>query len=219
MTPFHSYVDHLVAAIRDAGRIDDMLPVYFHDLPAWNADRSALDQMTDPFRPDLDPVLPLVPPMRDGRVYSDDGLTVPRSLAGTLAHLTAGTSVLIVSDAGAARRKFDIVRLLDTVALLKAVMASGAAVTWLNPVPPERWRGARPARSPGTYRCSLSPGRAFTRPLTCCAGAPGRWSIRCERPEAHVRDPAHRYPRGDLRRGTYGSPTTPQCLWSSTPLC
>jgi uncharacterized protein len=140
MTPFHSYVDHLVAAIRDAGRIDDMLPVYFHDLPGGNADRSALDQVADPFRPDLDPVLPLVPPMDDGRVYSDSDLTAPRSLADILAHLTAGTSVLIISDAGAARRKFDIVRLLDTVAMLKAVMASGAALTWLNPVPKELWR-------------------------------------------------------------------------------
>jgi uncharacterized protein with von Willebrand factor type A (vWA) domain len=158
MTPFHSYVDHLVAAIRDAGRIDDMLPVYFHDLPAGNADRSALDQMTDPFRPDLDPVLPLVPPMRDGRVYSDSGLTVPRSLAGILAHLTAGTSVLIVSDAGAARRKFDIVRLLDTVALVKAVIASSAAVTWLNPVPSELWR-----RSTAVQVARYLPMYPFTR--------------------------------------------------------
>jgi uncharacterized protein with von Willebrand factor type A (vWA) domain len=140
MTPFHSYVDHVVAAIRDAGRIDGMLPLYFHDLPGGNVDRSALDQVADPFRPDLDPVLSLVSPMRDGRVYGDSDLTAPRSLADTLAHLTAGTSVLIISDAGAARRKFDIVRLLDTVAMLKAVMAAGAAVAWINPVPQEVWR-------------------------------------------------------------------------------
>ena len=140
MTPFHGYVDHVVAAIRDAGRIDDMLPLYFHDLPGGNADRSALDQVADPFRPDLDPVLSLVPPMHAGRVYSDSDLTAPRSLTDVLAHLTVETSVLIISDAGAARRKFNIVRLLDSVAMLKAVMATDAAVTWLNPVPQELWR-------------------------------------------------------------------------------
>ena len=33
MTPFHGYVDYVVGAIRDAGRIDDVQAVYFHDLP------------------------------------------------------------------------------------------------------------------------------------------------------------------------------------------
>jgi uncharacterized protein len=140
MTPFHSYVDYVVAAIRDAGRIDDTLPVYFHDLPGGNADRSALDQVADLFRPDLDPVLSLIAPLQDGRVYSDADLTAPRSLADVLASVTPATSVLVISDAGAARGKFDIVRLLDTVAMVKAVMATGAAVTWLNPVPREMWR-------------------------------------------------------------------------------
>ena len=140
MTPFHNYVDHVIAAISDAGRLDDMLPLYYHDLPSGNADRSALDQVADLFRPDLDPVLSLVTPLQDGRVYGDADLTAPRSLAGVLASVTPATSVLIISDAGAARGKFDIVRLLDTVAMVKAVMATGAAVTWLNPVPGELWR-------------------------------------------------------------------------------
>ena len=139
MTPFHNYVDHVVAAIRDAGRIDDVLPVYYHDLPSGNSDRSALDEMADPFRPDLDLVLPLVRPMRDGRVYSDPDLTAPLSLAYVLGHYSAGTAVLIISDAGAARRHFDTIRLLDTVAMLKAIIASGATVSWLNPVPQQLW--------------------------------------------------------------------------------
>jgi hypothetical protein len=142
MTPFHRYVDHVVAAIRDAGRIDDMQTLYYHDLPGGDRDRSALDQITDPFRPDLDAVLPLVPPLRDGRVYGDPRLTAPRSLAGALAGLAPGTSALIISDAGAARRRLDTIRLLDTVATLKAVMASAVATAWLNPVPREQWHAA-----------------------------------------------------------------------------
>jgi uncharacterized protein len=140
MTPFHGYVNHVVTAIRDAGRIDDMTAVYYHDVPVGNSDRSALDQLADPFRPDLDPVLPLVPPMRDGRVYADPELTSPRSLTHVLAQLAAGTSALVISDAGAARRHFDTVRLLDTVATLKAIMASADAIAWLNPVPREQWQ-------------------------------------------------------------------------------
>lgn len=139
MTPFHNYVDHVVAAIRDAGRIDNVFPVYYHDLPSGNPDRSALDEVADPFRPDLDLVLPLVRPMHDGRVYEDPGLTAPRSLAYTLEHITDATAVLIISDAGAARRHFDIVRLLDTVAMLKAIIARASTVAWLNPVPHEFW--------------------------------------------------------------------------------
>ena len=140
MTPFHSYVDYVVAAIRDAGRIDDVLTAYYHDLPSGNTDRSALEEIADPFRPDLDLVLPFIQPMRNGRAYSDPDLTVPRSFGDILRQITPATGVLIISDAGAARRRFDIVRLLDTVAMLKSVIASAAAVSWLNPVPQELWR-------------------------------------------------------------------------------
>jgi hypothetical protein len=158
MTPFHGYVDHVVGAIQDAGRIDDVLALYYHDLPGWNADRSALNGLTDPFRPDIDLVLPEVQPMRDGRVYSDPDLTVPRSLAYILDRITEGTVALIISDAGAARRHFDTIRLLDTVAMLKAIVASVATVSWLNPVPQELWR-----RSTASQVARYIPMFPFTR--------------------------------------------------------
>ena len=138
MTPFHGYVDYLVAAIRDAGRIDDVHAAYFHDLPGSMEDKAALERMDDPFRPDLDEVLGLIGPLRGGRVYDDPGLTAPRSLDAILAGVTPATAILVISDAGAARRQFDIVRLLDTVALVKALRAGGA-VAWLNPTPPDWW--------------------------------------------------------------------------------
>jgi uncharacterized protein with von Willebrand factor type A (vWA) domain len=144
MTPFHGYVDYVVGAIRDAGRIDDVRAAYFHDLPGSLADQRALAAMPDPFRPDpfrpdLDEVLGLIGPLRGGRVYDDPGLTMPRSLDRLLAGLTGATAVLVISDAGAARQRFDIVRLLDTVALVKALRAGTAGVAWLNPVPPRHW--------------------------------------------------------------------------------
>jgi uncharacterized protein with von Willebrand factor type A (vWA) domain len=138
MTPFHGYVDHVVRAIRNAGRIDDAREAYFHDLPG-SIDRTVLEQVKDPFRPDLDAVLSLIEPMRDGSVYQDPQLTVPCPLTAVLDHLAMGTPTLIISDAGAARRRYDATRLLDTVALLKALHAKAGTVMWVNPVQPENW--------------------------------------------------------------------------------
>ena len=80
MTPFHGYVDYVVGAIRHAARIDDVQAVYFHDLPGSLADKRALDEMPNPFRPDLDEVLSLIEPLRCGRVYDEPTLTAPRPL-------------------------------------------------------------------------------------------------------------------------------------------
>jgi len=139
MTPFHGYVDYVVAAIRDAGRIDHVQTAYFHDGPGSSQDRAALEEMADPFRPDLDDVLGKIGPLRGGRVYDDPDLTKPRALDGILSGVTLATAVLVISDAGAARRQFDITRLLDSVALIKALRAGSAGVAWLNPVPRDWW--------------------------------------------------------------------------------
>jgi uncharacterized protein with von Willebrand factor type A (vWA) domain len=139
MTPFHGYVDYVVGAIRSAGRIDDVQALYFHDLPGSLADRTALEEMPDPFRPDLDDVLALIEPLRGGRVYQDPELTVPQPLDRVLAGVTAATAILVISDAGAARRQFDIARLADTIALVRKLRAGSAGVAWLNPVPRVQW--------------------------------------------------------------------------------
>ena len=139
MAPFHGYVDFVVAAIRDAARIDDVLPTYFHDLPGSADDRSVLD--ADPFRADLDPVLDRIAPLRGGRVYVDPGLTQGIALADVLAQVTPATAALVISDGGAAHGILDIGRLLDAVALLKAVGPAASGTGWLNPVAARRWTG------------------------------------------------------------------------------
>jgi uncharacterized protein len=139
MTPFHDYIDHVVRAIHNAGRIDETREAYFHDLPGNVADRTALEQIEDSFRPDLDAVLSLIDPMREGSVYEDSQLTVPYPLSTVLDDLTEGTATLIISDAGAARRRYDATRLLDTVALLKALHGTAGTAVWVNPVQPENW--------------------------------------------------------------------------------
>jgi uncharacterized protein len=139
MTPFHGYVDHVVAAIRDAGRIDHVQIAYFHNGPGSSHDRAVLEEIADPLRPDLDDVLRKIGPLRGGHVYDDPDLTEPRALEGILSSLTSATAVLVISDAGAARRQFDITRLLDSVALVKALRAHNAVVVWLNPASKSWW--------------------------------------------------------------------------------
>jgi len=141
MSPFHGYVDYVVAAIRDAGRVDDVRTLYFHDLPAARASRALLERAQ--FHADVDHLLGQIAALRGGRVYADPGLTRPVALDEMLALITPATAVLVISDAGAARAELDIARLVDTVALLKAARADGVAsgVAWLNPVPPGRWAG------------------------------------------------------------------------------
>lgn len=140
MTPFHGYVDYIVHAIRNAGRIDNVREIYYHDLPGAATDRSILEHLEDPFRPDLDSVLTLIQPMGDGYVYDDPELALSRPLSTILEELTEDTATAIISDAGAARQQLDIIRLLDTVALLKALQSRVGAVSWLNPMPPDAWQ-------------------------------------------------------------------------------
>jgi uncharacterized protein with von Willebrand factor type A (vWA) domain len=141
MTPFHGYVDYVVGAIRHAGRIDDVSTAYFHDVPGTLVDRGILESREDPFRPDLDDVLGLIEPLPGGRVYTDPGLTDALPLSSLLTGGVGGSAILVISDAGAARGKFDISRLLDTIALVKALrLEGGGGLAWLNPMPAARWR-------------------------------------------------------------------------------
>ena len=88
--------------------------------------------------------------------------------------MTSATAVLVISDAGAARRQFDITRLLDSVALIKALRADSAGVAWLNPVPGTGGVARRQGRWHGTFRCSPSTARAYTRLSMSCAGVRDR---------------------------------------------
>jgi hypothetical protein len=139
MAPFHHYVEHVEQAVRRAGRLGALTVVYFHNT-AGAADPSLLDAVPDPFDPAIDTVLPAVAPLQDGTLYQDPALTSPVPLGEVLAAVTATTGAAVISDAGAARGALSPVRLLDTVALGKALRSAAGAVAWLNPVPAARWR-------------------------------------------------------------------------------
>jgi uncharacterized protein len=137
MAPYHGYVDHICAAIRHATRLDVLRIGYFHDVPG-HGDRSLLAD-ADPRTANVDRLLPRIGPLARGRIYGRPDLTGPHPIADVLDGLTTRTAVTVISDAGAARGSLDPSRLLDTVALLKAVRASGAPVVWLNPASRTRW--------------------------------------------------------------------------------
>ncbi len=74
-------------------------------------------------------------------VYADPHRTRPLELARLLADCTPRSSVLLVSDAGAARGGRVQQRFQDTARVLVELKRLTGALAWLNPVPAERWPG------------------------------------------------------------------------------
>lgn len=72
-------------------------------------------------------------------VYEDQRLSVPVSLDTVLAQCDLETSVLIVSDAGAARGHRQIGRFKETTTFLVQLRQRTNLIGWLNPMPTERW--------------------------------------------------------------------------------
>ncbi len=46
---------------------------------------------------------------------------------------------MLIGDAGAARGRYNVIRLLNTVAFVKALRAYTTRYVWLNPLPSTRW--------------------------------------------------------------------------------
>lgn len=141
MTPFHGLVEHVLRAIVRAARLDEITIAYFHNSPGRSPDRSPLADLPDPLGAELDPVLDRITPLPGGRVYRNPDLTGSRPLPALLADTTPGSSVAVISDAGAMRGSFAITRLYDAVAFALAVAARRAHLAWLNPLARGRWAG------------------------------------------------------------------------------
>jgi uncharacterized protein with von Willebrand factor type A (vWA) domain len=79
-----------------------------------------------------------VPP---ASVYRDPHLTEPLAWDRASRDWTADTSVLVVSDAGAARGHRRLDRIRASGAFLAGLKRRTALLAWLNPMPEERWGG------------------------------------------------------------------------------
>ena len=75
-------------------------------------------------------------------IYQDTYLTEKVLLASILAECDGNTSVLIVSDGGAARGDRRSERFSATAEVLWQIKQHSKLIAWLNPIPPERWQGS-----------------------------------------------------------------------------
>ena len=76
------------------------------------------------------------------RVYRDPHRTDALSLDAALAGCDAESSILIVSDAGAARGRTRLDRISATALALATLKSHTMLLAWLNPMPRVRWRGS-----------------------------------------------------------------------------
>jgi uncharacterized protein with von Willebrand factor type A (vWA) domain len=73
------------------------------------------------------------------KVYSDVHLTEPILWSKASAPWSSDTSILLVSDAGAARGQRRTHRIRATTQLLSRLKRITTRIAWLNPMPKERW--------------------------------------------------------------------------------
>jgi uncharacterized protein len=141
MSPFHRFVDLVCQTTTKSVRQGQVATYYFHDVPAEGADERVLTPIADQPFPALDDVLDKIVPFETGFVYADEGLLSPVPLSVLLSRFAHGASVILLSDAGAARGRYDLQRLLDTVAFVKALTIHTCRYIWLNPLPSVFWKG------------------------------------------------------------------------------
>ncbi|MGG6242144.1 VWA domain-containing protein [Nodosilinea sp. AN01ver1] len=141
MTPFHGFCDEVCLAMQEAGRFEELPIYYFQNSPAEGADDSVLDsdELEDILFPPLDPILSKIEPLIEGDLYQDRDLHTIVTLETVLQNHASDACVVIISDAGAARKQYSVERLLDTVAFFKALRAYTTRYVWLNPLPKDHW--------------------------------------------------------------------------------
>ena len=137
MAPFHGFVDEVCQAISHVGGLREVARFYFHDHPLEGADRALLDGLG--LFDTLDAVFADIPPLTEGEFFADTDLMVPVPANSTLAKHARDAAVLIISDAGAARGSYDLLRVLETVAFLKGLKGSAKRVAWLDALASAAW--------------------------------------------------------------------------------
>ncbi|MCY7391186.1 MAG: VWA containing CoxE family protein, partial [Leptolyngbyaceae cyanobacterium CAN_BIN12] len=75
-------------------------------------------------------------------LYLDDHLTLPKAMSELLADCDRETSVMILSDAGAARGYRRMERIRKTTEFLVKLKRYSGLISWLNPMPRDRWQGS-----------------------------------------------------------------------------
>jgi hypothetical protein len=140
MTAFHRFCEEVCKAIQQAGRLEETAIYYFHNVPAEGADEQVLEPLGDELFPVLDSILPQITPLKTGYLYEDSDLLSPIGLEEVLQKHAADAFVVVISDAGAVRKYYNVTRLLDTISFIKALRAYTLNYVWLNPLPKSYWK-------------------------------------------------------------------------------
>ena len=146
MAPFDDFIAETCRAILQAAQFADSACFYFHDVPLEGASDVALAGLPrDSMFPTADSVLAQITPIRDGWLYRDPELLYPVPLAEVLRDHGRSWTVVVFSDAGAARQRYDVARVIDSLALAKTLHQAGATAVWMNPLPQSHWRSTSAA--------------------------------------------------------------------------
>jgi uncharacterized protein len=141
MVPFHAFCDHVCQAIAKSSQLGETAIYYFHNIPAEGADDEVLDPLAGQLFPRLDLILGDIGPCSEGDIYTDRDLLEPIELKDVLELHGWDSSVVIISDAGAARNDYRVSRLLETIAFMKALRTYTPRYVWLNPLAKVYWWG------------------------------------------------------------------------------
>ena len=110
MIPFHGLARQLLETVVEGGHLGKIDCYYFENYPV-------------------------------DEVYLDTECWESRSLVKVLSQLNPErTAILIFSDAGAARGRWNPTRIEETIAFLRKIKPYCRAVVWLNPLPKKRWQ-------------------------------------------------------------------------------
>ena len=139
MTPFQDFVDFVVLSIEKASRLDQVSIYFFNKVPVKDIDFDIVEELSSELMPQVDRLLSEIKPINSGIVYSKNDEHL--QLSHVLEEQAKKSSIMIISDAGAAITGYNIIHLVQTFSFLKALNKYSQNVVWINPLGKKYWTG------------------------------------------------------------------------------
>jgi uncharacterized protein with von Willebrand factor type A (vWA) domain len=128
MAPFHELGRRLQKTVEESGRLGQVQTLYFHNVPPPINQETAVTTTL----------------YRQHNLFEKPECVQAAAVHTLLDKFKNSPSVLIFSDAGAARGGWNEERIQNTARFLYQLKAHGIQhIAWLNPMPPERGEAAR----------------------------------------------------------------------------
>jgi uncharacterized protein len=140
MKPFHQFVQMIETSIIRGGRFAHILITYFHASPVDYPDYQFLQSISGQqgvFLPGT--MINQIKPVTEGYVFEDPYLLEPVKLKEILENDGKDASIIIISDAGAAKGERDVMRVVNSLSFIKGIREFTHNYVWLNPLPGNYW--------------------------------------------------------------------------------